>query len=155
MGASPGATHRNVLAAPILYRLCGGPDHSALVVAMPRARSEATVQLVRDELERAHSGLDCFGSDLQRGEDPPGGAQGDELHARDAVAALDILGATEAIQLLFTDIVLLGGANGTQLAQQAVTIFPRLKVLFASGYSEEAVWRDSATPVNAELLRKP
>ena len=76
------------------------------------------------------------------------------LHARDAAGALEILRTTEAVALLFTDIVLPGGVNGIQLSQDAASVRDDLKVLFVSAYSEAEVWRDGED-VDAELITKP
>jgi PAS domain S-box-containing protein len=76
------------------------------------------------------------------------------LHAGDAAGALEILRTTEAVALLFTDIVLPGGVNGIQLSRDAASIRNDLKTLFVSGYSEAKVWRDGED-IDAELITKP
>jgi len=50
-------------------------------------------------------------------------------------AALALLGAQPEPDLLFTDVVLGSGLNGFELAQRAVRLQPRLKVLYATGYA--------------------
>jgi signal transduction histidine kinase len=57
------------------------------------------------------------------------------LLADDARAALDILGGSGPIDLLFTDIVLPNRMNGIELAREARRLRPGLKVLMTSGYS--------------------
>ncbi len=57
--------------------------------------------------------------------------------------------------LLFTDVVLPGGTNGAQLAKQARNIHPRLKVLFTTGYSENAVVHDGRVDKGVVLISKP
>jgi CheY-like chemotaxis protein len=57
------------------------------------------------------------------------------LSAPDGMTALAILRQEPQIDLLFTDIVMPGGLNGAQLADAAVHINPRIKVLLASGYT--------------------
>jgi CheY-like chemotaxis protein len=57
------------------------------------------------------------------------------LLADDARSALDILGGSGPVDLLFTDIVLPNRMNGIELARQARRLRPGLKVLMTSGYS--------------------
>jgi CheY-like chemotaxis protein len=68
-------------------------------------------------------------------------------------AALEVLRQTGDVQLLFTDVVMPGGLFGPELARQAITLRPGLKVLFTTGYSQNPV----KTPdgVDARVLTKP
>jgi CheY-like chemotaxis protein len=50
-------------------------------------------------------------------------------------AALALLSAQPEPHLLFTDVVLGSGLNGFELAQRAVCLPPRLKILYATGYA--------------------
>ncbi len=78
------------------------------------------------------------------------------LEAEDGPAALKILGNSSAsIDLLFTDIVLPGGMNGVQVAEQARLKNPALSVLFTSGYDRNALAREGRLPAGVELLTKP
>jgi PAS domain S-box-containing protein len=75
----------------------------------------------------------------------------EELHyrvvvAHDAREALEHLRGTERIDIMFSDVVMPGGMNGTQLANEAKALRPGLKVLLTSGYVGEAG--------NGELLEK-
>jgi PAS domain S-box-containing protein len=58
------------------------------------------------------------------------------LQAGDAEAALTLLGGTERIDVLFTDIGL-PGMRGPELARAATKLRPALKVVFASGYGDD------------------
>ncbi|WP_457106223.1 ATP-binding protein [Methylobacterium sp. P5_C11] len=63
----------------------------------------------------------------------------EELHyrviiARNAVEALDHLKGVERIDILFSDVMMPGGMNGSQLAVEAQQLRPGLKVLLTSGY---------------------
>jgi signal transduction histidine kinase/CheY-like chemotaxis protein len=54
--------------------------------------------------------------------------------ARNAREALDHLTGVERIDILFSDVVMPGGMNGSQLAVEAQRLRPGLKVLLTSGY---------------------
>jgi signal transduction histidine kinase/CheY-like chemotaxis protein len=72
--------------------------------------------------------------------------------AQDALARLE---DPEPIDLLFTDVVLPGGANGAQLAEAARARRPGLKVLFTSGYTANAVGHQGRLDEGVQLLSKP
>ena len=59
------------------------------------------------------------------------------LVATNAPEALAILKQESAIDLLFTDIVMPGGMSGTELAREASSLRPGLKLLLSSGYARE------------------
>ncbi|MBL8265565.1 response regulator [Steroidobacter sp.] len=81
----------------------------------------------------------------------------DVLEARDGSNALNLLRQTPAgdIDLLFSDVVLPGGMNGQQLAQQAVILHPRLKVLFATGYARDVIVHHGRLDPGVQLITKP
>ena len=54
-------------------------------------------------------------------------------------SALAILDGEPGIDLLFTDVVMPGGMNGRQLADEAAKRRPALKVLFTTGYTRNAI----------------
>jgi PAS domain S-box-containing protein len=60
------------------------------------------------------------------------------VEAKNGAVALDVLGRSE-VDLLFTDVVLPGGMNGRQLADEAIRRRPGLKVLFTTGYTRNAI----------------
>ncbi len=69
--------------------------------------------------------------------------------------ALDILSARSDIDLLLTDVILPGGMNGRQIADAARVIHPDLKVLFTSGYSENAIVHHGRLDSDVNFLGKP
>jgi PAS domain S-box-containing protein len=69
--------------------------------------------------------------------------------------ALEALEHNRRVDLLFTDIVMPGGMNGIELARRAVQIYPKLKILFTSGFADALLDpRDSEMTTN-RLLSKP
>jgi PAS domain S-box-containing protein len=75
------------------------------------------------------------------------------LQANAGAPAIELIEANPEITLLFTDIVIPGGMNGSDLAKKALQLRPDLKVLFTSGYSEIAI--DGRLDPGIELLSKP
>ncbi|MBK81614.1 MAG: hypothetical protein CMQ43_11975 [Gammaproteobacteria bacterium] len=69
--------------------------------------------------------------------------------------ALGLLDAGEAVDLLFTDMVMPGGMNGRELADAVLARRPGLPVLFTSGYTEVGVVRDGLLDSEVDLLHKP
>ena len=74
---------------------------------------------------------------------------------RTARGALHELQATARVDLLVTDVGLPGGINGRQLADTARRARPALKVLFITGYAENAVLDHSQLAPGMHVLAKP
>lgn len=77
------------------------------------------------------------------------------LQARNAATAFDVLAREQAIDLLFTDVVIPGGMNGRQLAEEAVRRKAGLKVLFTTGYTRNAIVHHGRLDAGVNLLGKP
>jgi len=77
------------------------------------------------------------------------------LLAQNGAEALAILERGTKIDLLFTDVVMPGTISGRQLAERAVEIVPTLKVLFTSGYPENAIVHNGRLDAGVELISKP
>ena len=77
------------------------------------------------------------------------------VSAASGAPALAILRERSDIDLLFTDVVLPGGMNGRQIAEAAQELHPGLKVLYTSGYSENAIVHHGRLDQGVELLTKP
>ncbi|MBS0297084.1 MAG: response regulator [Proteobacteria bacterium] len=76
------------------------------------------------------------------------------VEAAQADAALAILKSDQQVDLLFTDVVL-PGASGRVLADQAVELRPGLKVLFTTGYSRNAIVHHGRLDPGVQLVSKP
>jgi signal transduction histidine kinase len=77
------------------------------------------------------------------------------LTAGNAAEALAIIDGPDPIDLLFTDVIMPGGMNGRQLATEAVRRRPDLKVLYTSGYTENAIVHHGRLDAGVQLLPKP
>ncbi len=77
------------------------------------------------------------------------------LAAATAGEALKILEAGDTVDLLFTDIVMPGGINGRQLADDAVRRRPGLKVLFTTGYTRNAIVHHGRLDPGVHMIGKP
>jgi signal transduction histidine kinase/CheY-like chemotaxis protein len=77
------------------------------------------------------------------------------LEATNGLDALAILSSNEPIDLLFTDVVLPDGMNGAEIARAAEKLRPGLKVLYASGYTKEALVHQGRLEPGGNLLPKP
>jgi PAS domain S-box-containing protein len=76
------------------------------------------------------------------------------LTAADARFAIPLLQSKAAIDLLISDVIL-PHVNGRKLAETARTLRPALKVLFVSGYSEDAIVRGNLIDAGMDMLTKP
>jgi signal transduction histidine kinase/CheY-like chemotaxis protein len=77
------------------------------------------------------------------------------LTASNAAEGLAIINGVERIDLLFTDVIIPGGMNGRQLATEALKQRPGLKVLYTSGYTENAIVHHGRLDAGVLLLPKP
>jgi PAS domain S-box-containing protein len=84
-----------------------------------------------------------------------GGCGYDVLSAPDADAAVDLCGAHPGgVDLLLTDVVM-PEIGGRALAERLTALFPNLRVLFMSGYSDEAVFRHGMIRPGTAFIEKP
>ncbi len=75
--------------------------------------------------------------------------------AINAAEAMVIIDSPLAIDLLFTDMIMPGSMNGRQLADAALQRRASLKILFTSGYSNEAIIHHGHLDAGVLLLAKP
>ncbi len=110
--------------------------------ALPRGRQ--TLLVVDDEKELrelARTQLESLGYRV--------------LGAGDGREALTVLAEEPYIDLLITDVVMPGGMNGYELAEQVTAIRPGIKVLMVSGYEQKTKRQHSHNQSTANMLTKP
>ncbi|MCJ2036147.1 PAS domain S-box protein [Methylobacterium sp. J-068] len=77
------------------------------------------------------------------------------IEASDSAAGLKVLQSDVRIDLLVTDVGLPGGMNGRQMSDAAHVSRPDLKVLFITGYAENAILGNGTLPPGMSVLTKP
>jgi CheY-like chemotaxis protein len=77
------------------------------------------------------------------------------IEAGDSASGLKILQSDARVDLLVTDVGLPGGMNGRQMADAARLTRPDLKVLFITGYAENAVLGGGRLAPGMAVLTKP
>ncbi|WP_396593831.1 PAS domain S-box protein [Brevundimonas sp. R86498] len=116
-------------------------DESATTAATPHGHGE-TILVVEDDASVRLLVLDVL---TEVGYAP--------LEASEAEGALALL-RTQRIDLLVTDVGL-PGLNGRQLADMAVQLQPGLRVLFMTGYAEQASHRSAFLGPEMSMITKP
>lgn len=77
------------------------------------------------------------------------------LEAGDGRSCLDALRRHKGpLDLLLTDLVM-PGLNGRELHEEVTTLFPKAKVLYMSGYTEEVVTHRGVLEKGIPFLQKP
>jgi PAS domain S-box-containing protein len=77
------------------------------------------------------------------------------LETRDPKEALDLVRREGgSLALLITDVVM-PGMRGTELAAQVSAMIPGIRVLFISGYTDDAITRDGVLDAGTQFLSKP
>jgi CheY-like chemotaxis protein len=73
------------------------------------------------------------------------------FRAQSAAVALQLLQSGEAVDLLFSDIIMPGELDGMALARQVKEEYPDVAVLLTSGFAKAANAQEAGFPI----LRKP
>jgi CheY-like chemotaxis protein len=77
------------------------------------------------------------------------------IEAVDAKDGLDLYRQNiEIVDLILTDVVM-PGMNGREFANQLLALRPDLKIIFMSGYTDNAVVRESFSDLHLNYLQKP
>jgi signal transduction histidine kinase len=77
------------------------------------------------------------------------------FEAADAKSAIAFLGSSRPLDLLFTDVVLPDRLHGKNVADHARRLHPKIKVLFTTGYTRNAIVHDGRLDAGVNLLSKP
>jgi len=77
------------------------------------------------------------------------------FEAANAAEALNVIDTAATVDLLFTDVIMPGIMNGRQLVDVARQRRPALKVLYTSGYTENAIVHHGRLDSGVLLLAKP
>jgi len=75
--------------------------------------------------------------------------------AYDGKQAIQQLEAHPEIDLLFSDVVMPGGLNGYEVAEQATTLNNGLKILLTTGFAQQDMNENSLLPFSVNILHKP
>jgi CheY-like chemotaxis protein len=119
-------------------------DVEAEIEAAPRAEAGETVLVVDDEPTVRMLVAEVL-TDLGY----------TAIEAADGAAGLKVINSDLRIDLLVTDVGLPGGLNGRQVADAARVARPGLKVLFITGYAENAVLSHGHLDAGMHVLTKP
>ncbi len=109
----------------------------------PRGFADEIVLVVEDDRQVRHISIDALrelGYTVLQASTPA-----------DALAQIDL---QPNIALLFTDIVM-PGMNGRQLADKALELLPKMKVLYTTGYTRNAVVHNGMLDPGTAFLPKP
>jgi nitrogen-specific signal transduction histidine kinase/CheY-like chemotaxis protein len=77
------------------------------------------------------------------------------VEASDAGEALQVVDRLPRLDLLFTDVVLANGINGSELAHQVLCRRPETRILLTSGYAQQTPVVDGMLADGIDLLPKP
>jgi PAS domain S-box-containing protein len=77
------------------------------------------------------------------------------IEAVDGAAGLKVLQSSMRIDLLITDVGLPNGMNGRQVADAARQLRPAIKILFITGYAENAVFNHGHLEHGMQVVTKP
>lgn len=77
------------------------------------------------------------------------------IEASSGEVALEKLRVEPAVDLLLTDVIMPGAVNGKALASEAARMYPDMRVLFMSGYSDDAISTLGVLNPGVRLLTKP
>jgi CheY-like chemotaxis protein len=77
------------------------------------------------------------------------------LEAPDAAAAIAIVESGQAIDLVFTDVIMPGPMSSVQLGEAVRACLPQAQLLFTSGYAEGVLTHEGKLDASVNLLQKP
>lgn len=120
------------------------PARTEPVQALAAARGQETILVVEDDPLVQGYVIAQLGSLGYR-----------TLTAGDGASALALVDQGASFDLLFTDIIMPGGMNGRELAEAVRLRRPGVKVLYTSGYTDNAIVHEGQLDPGVALLGKP
>jgi CheY-like chemotaxis protein len=130
-----------------LPRLRGGAPveaRAAPMSAVEPARAGETILVVEDEENVRNFSVEVLAEAGYR-----------VLAAENAAGAMEMLAEGDAIDMLFTDVVLTGSINGRALADQIARLRPGIAVLFTTGYTRNAIIHHGRLDDGIDFIGKP
>ena len=115
-----------------------------IVSSLPARGGSETILVVEDDLAVQQVAVDTLR-----------GLGYHVLKADDPTSALAVLRSGAHCDLLFTDVVMPGQLKSPELARQATALLPALRVLFTSGYTQNAIIHGGRLDPGVELISKP
>jgi two-component system, cell cycle sensor histidine kinase and response regulator CckA len=126
-----GATGETIAVQPAVAAAKAGPGHETILLVEDEANLR---RLARQSLENQGYSV---------------------LEATDGAAAIQLSNAHPGpIHLLLTDVIM-PGMNGRELALRISSLRPETKVLYMSGYTENAIGHNGTLDAGVSLLQKP
>jgi CheY-like chemotaxis protein len=129
---------------PRHYGAAEEPEAAPDLAAAPRAEQGETVLIVDDEPTVRMLVTEVL-EDLGY----------TAIEAADGPAGLKVLQSDVRLDLLVTDVGLPGGMNGRQVADAGRVLRPDLKVLFITGYAENAAVGNGHLEPGMQVITKP
>lgn len=135
---------------------CDAPNRSRASGRVPEAAVDGceTILVVEDELTVRGFLRESLERKGYRVLEAGNAGEALELAAEAASRGGTLPGNEGEIKLLLTDIVM-EGMNGPQLADEVLGLLPGIKVLYISGYTENALFHGGFIEEGVDLLRKP
>ncbi|MEX3968423.1 PAS domain S-box protein [Paraburkholderia sp. EG286B] len=127
-----------------LPRSAGSATERPLTADAPLRGGRETILVIEDDTKLQSTVVDMLG-----------GLGYAVLKADDPQQALAIIRSGVHIDLLFTDVVMPGPLKSPDMARQALEMLPHLKVLFTSGYTQNAIVHGGRLDDGVELISKP
>jgi PAS domain S-box-containing protein len=119
-------------------------DHQPVPALLPVHGGNETILVVEDDLSVQATVIDMLSEMGYR-----------ILKADNAEMALQVVQSGVHIDVLFTDVVMPGTLRSPELAKRAKQMLPDLRVLFTSGYTQNAIVHGGRLDPGVHLLSKP
>jgi CheY-like chemotaxis protein len=120
------------------------PELAAPVVAQRPKQRVGTVLIVDDEVSLVEIAVNFLGK-----------LGYTALSACDGPEALRVLAETAEIDVIVTDVIMGGGMDGMELAQQVHALRPEIRVVYSTGFPSEALSERRRPLENSRVLQKP